>query len=423
MSPPKAPAPDPATAIDVRQAYGTSDAAVRRAVDAARSAGKSLYFAAGTYQYNGFLILDGVSAFGDGPSSVLQAQDPASSAVIMRGVNVSLRNLKITSPAASKRVGPHNAGGVYVDRARGFLVEGVTVSRVESAGMIVLGASNGTIADNVVSGSFSDGIHMTGGSHDIVVRGNQVRDTGDDMIAVVSYRADGVLSSDITIVDNDVRGQKWGRGISVVGGRNVTVQSNTIAETWGAGVLVNSDGSFDTYGTTGVRVLQNAISGTDRGRIHHGGIHVEGWPGQAVQGTLVSGNTITDASYRGIVVGANTDATVVEGNRVVRPANEGIFVWGGSNPTISANQVELTATYGIYVARSVTGRLSVLDNALRDVNTSRAAAIDAVHVESGSALTSGEIRRTTYSGTAGYPLDRLVECANPQVTLADNRAL
>jgi parallel beta-helix repeat protein len=291
---------------------------------------------------------------------------------------------------------------------------------VESAGIVVLSSSNGTVADNVVTGSLSDGIHLTGGSHDIVVRRNQVRDTGDDMIAVVSYLEDGVVCSDITIADNDVRGQTWGRGISVVGGRDVVIQRNSIADTSGAGVLVNSDGSYGTYGTTNVQVSDNTITNTDRGHIHHGAIHVEGWPGQKVQGTTVSGNTITDANYRGIVVGIHTDDTNVSGNSVVRTANEGIFVWGGSNPTITGNRVELTAIYGIYVDRAVTGRLSVLDNTLRDVNTSRSAAIDVVHLETGSALTSGDIRRTTYSAAPGNLVDRLVECVNPQIVVADN---
>ena len=309
---------------------------------------------------------------------------------------------------------------MYVDHAKGFRVEGVTVSHVENIGIVVLGGSNGTIANNVVTGSYADGIHLTGGSHDITVKGNQVRDVGDDMIAVVSYLADGVVCANITISNNDVRGQTWGRGISVVGGRDVSVLSNSIADTSGAGVLVNSDGSYGTYGTTGVTVSQNTISNTDRNHIHHGAIHLEGWPGQVVQGTTVSNNTISDANYRGIVVGPNTDATAVTGNRVTRTANEGIFLWGGSNPTVSGNRIELTAIYGIFVAKSVTGRLSVLDNTLRDVNTSRSAAIDVVHVEAGSALTTGEVRRTSYSGPAGNPVDRIVECVNPQIALSDN---
>ena len=65
---------------------------------------------------------------------------------------------------------------------------------------------------------------------------NTVRENGDDMIAVVSYMAsDGTaigsmtssmttlrdqrLNRNILITDNDVKGQYWGRGITVVGAR------------------------------------------------------------------------------------------------------------------------------------------------------------------------------------------------------------
>ena len=337
------PAPAPASAINVRAGYGTSDAAIRRAVAAAKAAGKALYFPAGTYDYTGFLILDGVSASGDGDSTLLRASDPNNSAIILRGSNVSLRSLKITAPTAASRVGSGNAAGVYVDRASGFAVENVTVAKVQNIGILVFNSANGVIASNFVTGSLADAIHLTNGTHNVVVKGNRVRDVGDDMIAVVSYLGDPQCA-DITIVDNDVRGQWWGRGISVVGGRNVTVERNSIADTAGAGVLVNSDGSFGTFGTSGVRILGNTISGTaNHGNIRHGGIHIEGWPGQPVLGTIVSGNTITDARYRGIVVGPNTDGTVVSGNGVVRTANEGIFVWGGSNPTIKGNKIESSA--------------------------------------------------------------------------------
>jgi parallel beta-helix repeat protein len=139
-----------------------------------------------------------------------------------------------------------------------------------------------------------------------------------------------------------------------------------------------------------------------------------------VIGTTVSDNVVSDANYRGIVVGRNTDATVVTRNRVTRTANEGIFLWGGSNPVVTGNRVELAASYGIYAAKSLTGRLSVLDNTLRETNTGRSAWVDVVHVEAGSALTTGEVRRTTYSAPVGNLIDRLVESDNPQIMVADN---
>jgi nitrous oxidase accessory protein NosD len=239
------------------------------------------------------------------------------------------------------------------------------------------------------------------------------------MIAVVSYRDDGRLCRDITIIHNTVRGQTWGRGISVVGGVNVTVEGNIIEDTSGAGVLVNSDGSFDTYGTRDVRILGNTIRGTDRRGIHHGGIHLEGWPGFDVQNTIVRKNEVSYTGHRGIVVGDHTSDTIVSDNHVLSTAQPGIWVGGGSDVRITDNQIEATATYCIYVMRTARGRLAVLDNILQKVNTSGAASIDVIHVEPSSTLKTGLIRGNRYlAAHSGY--ERLIECANAQIVISDN---
>ena len=59
------------------------------------------------------------------------------------------------------------------------------------------------------------------------------------MLASLSTLRDQRLNRNILITDNDVKGQYWGRGISVVGGENVTIQYNQISDTtYAAGVLL-----------------------------------------------------------------------------------------------------------------------------------------------------------------------------------------
>jgi hypothetical protein len=149
------------------------------------------------------------------------------------------------------------AAGIFIYRARGFLV-----------------------ADNLVSRSLSDGIHMSGGSFDGRVVGNTVRETGDDMISVVSYMTeDGwasesakttaaalnerkqlKLSQNILIANNFVTGQYWGRGISVVGGSYVTIKNNTIERnTTASAVYLAREASYHTFGVHHVRVQDNII--------------------------------------------------------------------------------------------------------------------------------------------------------------------
>jgi hypothetical protein len=310
QSPPPAPQ-IPSNAINVRTAYGTNDAALRRAVADARSSGRPLYLPAGTYTYDNFLILDGVSAFGDGVASVLQANNPSGSAVILRGASPSLRSLKITAPGADERVGPYNSAGVYVDRASGFTVEGVTVARVENIGIVVLGGAGGRIASNYVTGSYADAIHLTGGSRNIEVVGNLVENVGDDMFAVVSYQSDGVLCRDIVVRGNVGRGQWHGRGATVVGGANVQILDNDISGSYGAGVYVASEPSFLTLGVDGVVVRGNTIRDPDQGGIHLANVLVWGGrPDQPVRNVEVSGN-VPHASRPAVrVIGATANVQV-----------------------------------------------------------------------------------------------------------------
>jgi hypothetical protein len=405
--------------IDVLARFGTDDRSIRAAVDAAHRSGADLHFAAGTYVYEGTLVLDGVRAFGDGETSVLQASRPEASALVLRGRGVSLRNLTVSSPAAARRINAYSGAGIFVDRARRFTIAGVRVAKAENVGIVVVGGAGGRISGNVVTGTYADGIHLTRGTRDVLVSRNRVERAGDDLIAVVSYLADGALCSGITITGNAVRGQSWGRGITVVGGRDVTVARNEIADTSGAGVLVNSDGSFGTYGTANVRVLGNAIARTARD-VHHGAVHLEGWPGHSVKRTVVRGNTISAAAQGGIVVGQYTSATVAEGNRISESAGYGVLVRGGAGTSIVRNRIERTELGGISVAAAARGALRIVGNTVRDANTSRSAGVDVIHVAA-AALSSGEIRDNTYWDTAGYPYDELVDSAAPRLAVSGNR--
>lgn len=53
-------------------------------------------------------------------------------------------------------------------------------------------------------------------------------DIGDDMIVVVSYCGDGVLSCNVLIMCNLFEGNMWGCGIMVVGGVDVMILNNIV---------------------------------------------------------------------------------------------------------------------------------------------------------------------------------------------------
>jgi len=354
---------------------------------------------------------------------VLVAENPARSAVVLTGTKPVLRDIQLASSRPSERLQASAGAGVRVYGAEGFVVQRVTVTGAASAGIIVIGGANGLIADNSVAGALADGIHITAGSRAIQVSGNTVHDVGDDMIAVVSYLTDRSPCSDILIARNRVQRQSSGRGITAVGGRNVTIRQNTITATDGAGVLVAADRTYGTYGTDGVKVLDNVIDTTDLGHIGHAGILLVGQPGSIVRGTVVDGNVIRNTRSHGISVGGYTQSTTLAENRVSNVANTGILLEGARDVTVTGNTVARVDASGIYATRSVAGRLVIDSNTLVDVNRARGAATYVIRIESNAALTYGEVVGNSYSGPAGYPYQGLVDPGGPSILVSGNRVV
>ena len=176
-----------------------------------------------------------------------------SDAPMLRGNEV--RGNRIVADAANDPRAANSATttGVFVYRAREFLV-----------------------AENYVERSLADGIHITAGSAFGRVVRNTVRETGDDMIAMVSYlgrreesaaqiaadlpaRADRVVH-DIVVEGNDLAGQYWGRGISLVGARGITVRGNRISDTTtAAAIYVAREANYRTAGVQDAVIEDNEI--------------------------------------------------------------------------------------------------------------------------------------------------------------------
>jgi len=158
----------------------------------------------------------------------------------------------------------------------------------------------------------------------VLVQGNVVRGTGDDMIAVVSYQGDGVLSRNVLITGNSLEGNAWGRGITVVGGADVTIANNIVRNVQvSAGILVAQEDSFRTYGASGVLVENNEISDiqtatarTDpRPLTQQAAIDVSTWSGSVTR-VAVIGNRVSRARFAGIRVWGNVSQYRIADNRL-----------------------------------------------------------------------------------------------------------
>jgi hypothetical protein len=97
--------------------------------------------------------------------------------------------------------------------------------------LLSISAPADNILDNEVSGTKADSIHMARASHDIVVQGNKVSNSGDDGIAVVSYRGQEGPVKNITITGNSVTDNAWGEAAGGVGAHfKVLLDGKTIGQ-------------------------------------------------------------------------------------------------------------------------------------------------------------------------------------------------
>jgi hypothetical protein len=244
------------------------DVAIARALKALKPGGW-LVFPPGRYRqaHSVLVTVPGVTLWG--PGATLQATDPRDHTLGLRADGVRLYGLTLTATPDQRRSEPAQARiSLYRDRSenrggatpqRGNVVRGVTVDGAGSVGVLVYGAADFTIAHNTVRRTLADGIHITGGSHHGRVLGNQVRDTGDDLISIVSYD-DAPPVHDVLVADNEVSGARWGRGLSIVGGEHLTLRGNVVSGVaHGAGVLVAQEGNWHTHGVRDVRIEDNRL--------------------------------------------------------------------------------------------------------------------------------------------------------------------
>jgi len=419
---------------------GTTDdtVAIQKAIAAAQAAGGSVYFPATkkSYLYSGCVFFKGIGVYGDGSTSVLQATDPANSAIVLQGDHPSLRNVKIISPLSSKigRQGTPQSGGVVAYQATNYSIENVSVDTTASVGIMSFQSSGtvarpATISHCTVANTLADGIHLTMLSSYVTVSDNTVINSGDDMYAVVSYMSNGGLCHDITITGNTGTGQSAnGRGISVVGGNNVTISHNTIQNTRAAGIYLqaelvrNIDGSlnYKTYGDDRI-VVENNILTNLASVVPHGAINLGGRPadttdaGQQESGdslisnVKISGNIITNAHNCGALLQGWFDHISFEGNTFASTRLQGLQAFGGSNlyvGDLKGNKFDQIGQYGIYTGTTssipglTSGTLAIENNVFGDTNVLGAFAIPIISIGAQTATVS----RNQFSPSKKFPL-------------------
>lgn len=260
-----------------------------------------------------------------GGGTLLATREERSS-VWVEAPSVTLSDVTLRTATTSHRWVSFEQMGLRLASSSGTVVRGVTVVGAAAAGVYVGGSDHFTLDHVTVVSSRADGIHTTGGSHDGSIVAPLVQGSGDDGVAVVSYRADGAVVHDVSVVSPTVLGTTWGRGLSVVGGRDITLSDIHVERSDAAGVYIASEAApYFTFAPERVTVSGGAIIGANTNRsVDHGAILImsddPGFPPKSivVRGVAVRGTRASASWSVGLVSYADSpSALTLDGISVV----------------------------------------------------------------------------------------------------------
>jgi hypothetical protein len=237
-----------------------------------------------------------------GPGTLL-ASDVANSALHITAPNITVENMTVSGVATVRDPqGRSTAAGIFIEGASGTVIRNVTFqgnAAGQGLGTNGIFNDNGTnfVFDNVtVNNSKADCIHNTNGAANGQITNPIVRNCGDDGVAVVSYFKDGKLCHDITIDSPKMYGQTWGRGLTVVGGKNITYKNFYIEDSFGAAIYVGTEGNeYNTYAVDNIQYLGGTIVRANKGasQVNHGAVLVTNYMQPSVTNTGVTVRDVT----------------------------------------------------------------------------------------------------------------------------------
>ena len=313
-------------AIDIRTTGARCDGsvddstAIASAIAAAKTKRVAVYVPAGVCAYGDVIRLDGVKLVGAGDGSVLYALNPSREAIYVFGDGAEVSLLKLSGKKATTRQAAWEATRITIFGATNFVIDKVTIDGSAAAGIqTAKSANNGRITNNTIKNTLADSIHMTDKASYITLEGNHIENSGDDGIAVVSYRNNGGLVNHITARNNTIVNNKWGRQMSVVGGGQVLYENNYLENNLGgaACLYIAQEASYSTYGAHDITARYNTLKTCGGSAKGHGAVMVFSDGQEANTNITLTRNDVVQDGLPGIRVFSTLNTGVrVDSNRV-----------------------------------------------------------------------------------------------------------
>jgi len=311
----------PADVVVQPGASGTDQADVLQAALDNLQPGQRLVLAPGSYLVGRVLAVRREQVVLSGYDATLVASNPDQQAIQITGANSTLVGVTLKG-TGTQRLESATSAKVIVD-GTGIQVLDVTIEGGASAGIFVSRGVGIALVGDKISGTLADGIHITGGSQDVLVQNSSVTATGDDMVGIVSYQRDNAQTRNIYVTSNYLAGNAWGRGVAVVGSADVTVAGNWIEGVQkAAAVMVAQEDGYRTSDATNVLVASNTIAdnqnatqpGNNRTATGHAAIDINTGSGSVTR-VQVTGNRVTRTRFDGYRAQGNICQADISNNR------------------------------------------------------------------------------------------------------------
>ncbi|MDI5964467.1 glycosyl hydrolase family 28-related protein [Streptomyces sp. SL13] len=318
--------------------------AINSALASLSGTGKGLWFPAGTYDISGQISLQNVSVSGAGEwySTIQSTAENGSGGLYATGGTNKISDLSIFGDQTSRNNNSGAAGieGVF---ASGSAISNVWIEHTKVGVWTDAGTSGLDVSGVRARDIFADGIHFNGGTTNSTVEQSDVRNTGDDGLALDTEGGD---VTGCTLSDNTVQDPIQANGIGVYGGGGNTVTGNAVSDVvaYGAGITVSTrfGAGFDGTTTVSDNTLTRTGSYNSELGTNLGGLWIYADQSDITQPVDVTGNTITDSTYQGIMVSGTKSVTAL---------------------TLDKDTVDGAGTYGIDI-EGVGGSLSATNTAV-----------------------------------------------------------
>jgi hypothetical protein len=299
---------------------GTDDTtAFKNAVAAAQAQTKGLWIPPGRFIITDRVTLTIITIRGAGPwYSQLQG---LKCNLFGNGGNIKLSDFKLDGLTTTRTSGAQGNGSTGIE---GVFGPGSVVSNVwvehTVPGMWINGPTDGLLITGCrMRNTFADGINLAFGVVNTTVKHCNVRNTGDDGMAMWSDTEYGTaLNQNNLYQNNTIQVPLLANGIGIYGGNNNAAVNNWIKDiVWnGAGIqIANRFAAFPLGGTTLIQGNQLDRTGSysaDFG-INVGALWLFAHDGDITGLISVTNNIFNDSTYQGVLLSGSSSARSITG--------------------------------------------------------------------------------------------------------------